>query len=95
MGKVYDNRKWKQLGFKEKSQYVMAIGFGVASIVLGFVSFIVLSFIPTSVIAMSGLWASVACGIFGISMYFKTEMMELNEKIDKKIDSIGKDTDKE
>ena len=91
MKRQFDNRKWKELGFKEKSQYLMAIGFGVASIVLGFVSFIVLSFIPTSVIAMSGLWASVACGIFGISMYFKNEMMELNEEIHKKIDSIGKE----
>ena len=86
--KLYDTRKWKELGFKEKSQYVIAYSFGFASIILGFVSFIWLTFIPTSVIALSGLWASVTCAILGISLYIKSEILEMNTKVKDKLNEV-------
>lgn len=83
-----DSRGWKQLGFKEKSQYIMAYSFGIASILIGFISFIWLQYVPSSVIAMSGLWASVAMAILGISMFFKNKMIEFQTSVNERLNKI-------
>lgn len=87
--KIYDDKKWSELSVKEKSQLIVAFSFGAASIILGFVSFILLLYIPGSVITMSGLWASVTCTVLGIAQYFKTEMAEFRTKINEEIQKIN------
>lgn len=89
MGDVsYDIRKWKDLGFGDKMKYSIASVLVLSSIVIGFASFIWLAMIPTSVIALSGLWLSTALAILGISSYFHNELVQFQGKINDKLKSI-------
>ena len=84
----YDVRKWKDLGFGDKMKYSIASVLVLSSIVIGFASFIWLAMIPTSVIALSGLWLSTALAILGISSYFHNEMVQFQGKINDKLKRI-------
>ena len=84
----YDIRKWKDLGFGDKMKYSIASVLVFSSIVIGFASFIWLAMIPTSVIALSGLWLSTALAILGISSYFHNELVQFQGKINDKLKRI-------
>lgn len=79
---------WSSLSVKEKIQYSLATMFGVASIIIGFVSFIILMTIPASVIGISALWASVCCGVLGISLHFRNEMIQFDTEVKDKLNHI-------
>lgn len=81
----YDVRKWKDLGFADKMKYSIASVLVFSSIVIGFASFIWLAMIPTSVIALSGLWLSTALAILGISSYFHNELVQFQGKINDRL----------
>lgn len=81
----YDIRKWRDLGFADKMKYSIASVLVFSSIVIGFASFIWLAMIPTSVIALSGLWLSTALAILGISSYFHNELVQFQGKINDKL----------
>lgn len=81
----YDVRKWKELGFGDKMKYSIASVLVLSSIVIGFASFIWLAMIPTSVIALSGLWLSTALAILGISSYFHNELVQFQGKINDRL----------
>ena len=85
---AYDIRKWKDLGFADKMKFSIASVLVFSSIVIGFLSFIWLAMIPTSVIALSGLWLSTALAILGISSYFHNELVQFQGKINDKLKSI-------
>lgn len=80
-----DIRKWKDLGFGDKMKYSIASVLVLSSIIIGFASFIWLAMIPTSVIALSGLWLSTALAILGISSYFHNELVQFQGKINDKL----------
>lgn len=82
---AYDIRKWKDLGFADKMKFSIASVLVFSSIVIGFASFIWLAMIPTSVIALSGLWLSTALAILGISSYFHNELIQFQGKINDKL----------
>ncbi len=82
------HEKWKDLGFKDKAQYIMALSFAAASIILAFLAFILLMYIPTSVITMSSLFASFAMGIIAGGLYFKNQLMELNIKTEERLKEL-------
>lgn len=84
----YDVRKWKDLGFGDKMKYSIASLLVLSSIIIGFGSFIWLAMIPTSVIALSGLWLSTALAILGISSYFHNEMIQFQGRINDKLKKI-------
>lgn len=81
----YDVRKWKDLGFADKMKFSIASVLVFSSIVIGFASFIWLAMIPTSVIALSGLWLSTALAILGISSYFHNELVQFQGKINDRL----------
>lgn len=87
----YDVRKWKDLGFGDKMKYSIASVLVLSSIVIGFASFVWLAMIPTSVIALSGLWLSTALAILGISSYFHNELVQFQGKINDRLSKIGED----
>lgn len=89
---TYD-KKWKDLGARERSQLIIAYSFAAASILLGFISFIWLTYIPGSVIAMSAMYGSMACAVLGIGMYFKSELVEFKTDVKKKLDGLDKEID--
>ena len=82
---AYDVRKWKELGFADKMKFSIASVLVFSSIVIGFLSFIWLAMIPTSVIALSGLWLSTALAILGISSYFHNELVQFQGKINDRL----------
>ena len=88
---AYDVRKWKDLGFGDKMKYSIASVLVLSSIVIGFASFVWLAMIPTSVIALSGLWLSTALAILGISSYFHNELVQFQGKINDRLSKIGED----
>lgn len=91
----YDVRKWKDLGFADKMKYSIASVLVFSSIVIGFVSFIWLAMIPTSVIALSGLWLSTALAILGISSYFHNELVQFQGKINDKLKRLDNESTSE
>lgn len=91
----YDNRKWRELGFSEKMKYSIASVLVFSSIVIGFASFIWLAMIPTSVIALSGLWLSTALAILGISSYFHNELVQFEGKINSRLRRLDRESSSE
>ena len=83
-----DNRSWNDLGFGEKIRYSLATLLIVSSIILAFVSFIILLEIPSSVIGTVGLFGSEALGILGIASYFSNEIIKFKSKVDAKLNEL-------
>lgn len=92
---AYDIRKWKDLGFADKMKFSIASVLVFSSIVIGFASFIWLAMIPTSVIALSGLWLSTALAILGISSYFHNELIQFQGKINDRLKSLDNESTSE
>jgi hypothetical protein len=92
---AYDIRKWKDLGFADKMKFSIASVLVFSSIVIGFASFIWLAMIPTSVIALSGLWLSTALAILGISSYFHNELVQFQGKINDKLKRLDNESTSE
>lgn len=86
----YDNKKWKELGISDKVKITIAGSLVIASIILGFVSFIILLEIPTSVIGLDGLWLSTALAILGIGSYFHNEMIKFEAKVNTRLHNLNK-----
>lgn len=91
----YDTRAWKELGFGDKMKYSVAAVLVFASILIGFISFIWLAMIPTSVIALSGLWLSTALAILGISSYFHNELVSFQNKVNDRLEKINRNSNDE
>lgn len=85
-----DNRHWKELGFGEKLKFTIAGSLVTSSIALGFISFIILLEIPTSVIGLSGLWLSTALAILGIASYFNNEMIKFQSDVQDRLQRLHK-----
>ena len=83
-----ENNNWSNLNIKEKFQYSLAVMFGISSVIIGFVAFIILLEIPASVIGISALWASICCGIIGIGLHFKSQMMEFDTEVKQRLKDI-------
>ena len=92
---AYDIRKWKDLGFADKMKFSIASVLVFSSIVIGCASFIWLAMIPTSVIALSGLWLSTALAILGISSYFHNEFVQFQGKINDRLKRLDNESTSE
>lgn len=85
---LYDNRTWKELGVSDKVKLSIAGILVLSSIVLGFVSFILLLEIPTSVIGLDGLWLSTALAVLGITSYFHNELSHFQTEVKTRLKKI-------
>lgn len=93
MNEISDNRKWSELGAADKFKLSIAGILVMSSIVLGFISFVILLEIPTSVIGLSGLWLSTALAILGITSYFNNELIQFKGKVQDRLNKIDKNTE--
>jgi hypothetical protein len=89
-----NNKKWKELGAKEQTNLIVGVAFCFASIILGFVSFIILQEIPGSVIGTSSMFGAYGCGLLGLGIYIKNQMGEINTQMKEKLDELDKEIDK-
>lgn len=85
---TYDKRKWKELAFTDKLKLTLASLLILSSIVLGFLSFIWLTYVPGSVIATIGLFGSEALAILGISSYFHNELVKFESNVRTRLSDI-------
>lgn len=70
------SEKWKELGIKDRIQYVIAIVLFVSGIALAFLNFAFTLTVATgSLIYISEAFITGA-GIFGVSIYFKSKLGE-------------------
>ncbi len=83
-------KHWKELGVKDKIQYVMAIVLILSGIILAFVSTILTTTIAGGVLIYISEAFMTAGGIFGVSIYFNSKIGEFStntaNKIEKMID---------
>lgn len=81
-------RKWKELGIKDKVQYVMAIVLILSGIVLAFLSTILTTTIATGVLVYISEAFMTAGGIFGVSIYFNSKIGEFSTNTAIKIEQM-------
>lgn len=85
---VINPTHWTDLGFSDKFKLTIAGVLVAASVILGFVSFIILLEIPTSVIGLEGLWLSTALAVLGIASYFHNEFVEFQGKVAERLNRL-------
>lgn len=80
---------WKTLGIKDKIQYISAMALIASGIILAFVCAIFNFWEITTGVLIYVAQAFVAGGsIYGVSIYFKTQMGEFESKQFKKIEDL-------
>lgn len=84
-----NDKKWKELGIGDKVKISIAGTLVTASIILGFVSFILLYEIPTSVLGLDGLWLSTALAVLGIASYFNNEMIKFHAHVEDRLKRLN------
>lgn len=67
---------WKELGFKDKSQYVTAMILIASGIVIAFLSFILIHTITSGVLIYIAQAFTAGGAIFGVSIYFRNQLIE-------------------
>lgn len=91
MDETTKTNKWKDLGAADKLKLSLSAGLVVASIVLGFISFILLYEIPGSVIGLDGLWLSTALAVMGISSHFKNELVKFQSEVNSRLNKLDEE----
>lgn len=80
---------WKTLGIKDKIQYISAMALIASGIILAFVCAIFNFWEITTGVLIYVAQAFVAGGsIYGVSIYFKTQLGEFESKQFKKIEDL-------
>lgn len=83
---------WKQLGFKDQAQYTTAMVLIASGILIAFLSFILIHTISSGVLIYIAQAFVAGGSIFGVSIYFKNQLMETHgetmDKIKQLIDDV-------
>lgn len=74
---------WKELGFKDKAQYLCAIALIASGISIAFTSFLLIHDIMSGVLIYIGQAFIAGGSIFGVSIYFNEHTKELKEELNK------------
>ena len=80
--------KWGDLGASEKTKLSLSIFLITSSVILGFLSFLILNEIPGSVIGINGVWMSTALALLGITAYVNTQVVKMKTELAQKINEI-------
>lgn len=67
---------WKELGFKDKAQYVTAMVLIASGIVIAFLSFALIHTITSGVLIYIAQAFVAGGAIFGVSIYFRNQLIE-------------------
>lgn len=86
---------WKELGFKDKSQYVTAMILIASGIIIAFLSFALIQTISSGVLIYIAQAFTAGGAIFGVSIYFKNQLIEAHgetmDKVKELIEDVMKD----
>ncbi len=67
---------WKELGFKDKAQYITAMILIASGIIIAFLSFALIHTITSGVLIYIAQAFVAGGAIFGVSIYFKNQLVE-------------------
>lgn len=82
---------WKELGFKDKAQYTTAMILIASGIIIAFLSFALIQTITSGVLIYIAQAFTAGGAIFGVSIYFKNQLIEAHgETMDKVKELIEK-----
>ena len=86
---------WKQLGFKDKAQYTTAMILIASGIIIAFLSFAMIQTITSGVLIYIAQAFTAGGAIFGVSIYFKNQLIEAHgetmDKVKELIEDVVKD----
>ena len=86
---------WKELGFKDKAQYTTAMILIASGIIIAFLSFAWIQTITSGVLIYIAQAFTAGGAIFGVSIYFKNQLIEAHgetmDKVKELIEDVVKD----
>lgn len=86
---------WKELGFKDKAQYTTAMILIASGIIIAFLSFAMIQTISSGVLIYIAQAFTAGGAIFGVSIYFKNQLIEARgetmDKVRELIEDVIKD----
>ena len=86
---------WKELGFKDKAQYTTAMILIASGILIAFLSFAWIQTITSGVLIYIAQAFTAGGAIFGVSIYFKNQLIEAHgetmDKVKELIEDVVKD----
>lgn len=88
------NNTWRETPVKERFEIINGTVLVAAAIVLYFVAFIVSLTIDLQVISASATLLATALAFFGITSYIKTQMMNFETTVNKRIKKIENEGEK-
>lgn len=84
------SEKWRELGIKDKIQYIIAITLFLSGIILAFLSFALTFNIASGTLIYIAQAFISGAGIFGVSIYFKSKLGEFKSDTTEMIEKIVK-----
>lgn len=82
---------WKELGFKDRAQYTTAMVLIASGIFLAFVSFFLIHTITSGVLIYIAQAFTAGGAIFGVSIYFKNQLIEAHGETINKVKELIED----
>lgn len=86
---------WKELGFKDKAQYTTAMILIASGIIIAFLSFALIQTISSGVLIYIAQAFTAGGAIFGVSIYFKNQLIEAHgetmDKVKELIENVAKE----
>lgn len=82
---------WSQLGFKDQAQYITAMVLIASGIIIAFLSFFVLHSISNGVLIYIAQAFIAGGSIFGVSIYFKNQLIEAHGETMEKVKQLIED----
>lgn len=82
---------WKELGFKDKAQYVTAMVLITSGILIAFLSFALIQTITSGVLIYIAQAFTAGGAIFGVSIYFKNQLTEVHGETMEKVKELIED----
>ena len=86
---------WKELGFKDRAQYTTAMVLIASGILLAFVSFFLIHTITSGVLIYIAQAFTAGGAIFGVSIYFKNQLIEARGETINKVKELIEDVVKD
>lgn len=82
---------WSQLGFKDQAQYITAMVLIASGILIAFLSFFMIHSITSSVLIYIAQAFTAGGAIFGVSIYFKNQLIEAHGETMEKVKQLIED----
>lgn len=80
-----ENRNWKETTIKEKWQIINGTVLVFSAIILYFLSFALTLAIGFDIISAGGTLLASGLAFFGLSSFFKNQMIEFQAKVDERL----------